>query len=84
MSENSTLEQLRTIFEDVFEHANTVKFGPEITANDVKGWDSVQHVLFTVSVEAHFGIKFKDAEIAGLKKIGDFVALIDQKLENRR
>ena len=80
MSDSSTLEQLKTVFEDVFEHANSVKFGPNTTANDVQGWDSVQHVLFTVSVEAHFGIKFKAAEIEGLRTIGDFVALIDQKL----
>lgn len=83
MPDDLTLEQLRTVFEDVFEHANSVNFGPNITANDVKGWDSVQHVLFTVSVEAHFGIKFKAAEIEGLKKLGDFAALIDQKLADK-
>jgi acyl carrier protein len=84
MSDHSTLEQLRTVFEDVFAHADTVKFGPQLTANDVKGWDSVQHVLFTVSVEAHFGIKFKSAEIEGLKTIGDFASLIDQKMADNR
>jgi acyl carrier protein len=84
MADNSTLDQLRVVFDDVFEHANSVKFGPDITANDVEGWDSVQHVLFLVSVEAHFGIKFKAAEIEGLKKVGDFVRLIDQKLADKR
>jgi acyl carrier protein len=84
MPENSTIDQLKTVFEDVFEHAHSVTFGPEITANDVEGWDSVQHVLFTVSVEAHFGIKFMGPEIENLKKVGDFVSLIDRKLAEQR
>jgi acyl carrier protein len=84
MPDESTLDQLRTIFEDVFEHANSATFGPDLSAKDVEGWDSVQQVLFTVSVEAHFGIRFKAAEIENLKNIGDFVLLIDQKLSENR
>lgn len=84
MPDKSTLDQLKTIFEDVFEHANSAMFGPALSAADVEGWDSVQQVLFTVSVEAHFGIRFKTAEIENLKNIGDFILLIDQKLRETR
>jgi acyl carrier protein len=84
MSDEATLDQLRTVFDDVFEHANSVTFGPDLSAKDVEGWDSVQQVLFTVSVEAHFGIRFKAAEVENLRNIGDFVLLIDQKLSDDR
>ena len=75
--------RLTGIFQDVFGD-DRLAITRETTAKDVEGWDSVQQVLFTVSVEAHFGIRFKAAEIENLKNIGDFALLIDQKLSENR
>ncbi len=53
---------------------------PESTASDFAGWDSFKHITIVVATEIRFGVKFKTAEIESLKKIGDFVSLIQKKL----
>lgn len=53
---------------------------PESVANDFSGWDSFKHITIIVATEMRFGVKFKTAEIESLKKIGDFVSLIQKKL----
>ena len=53
---------------------------PDNVASDFAGWDSFKHITIVVATEIRFGVKFKTAEIESLKKIGDFVSLIQKKL----
>jgi acyl carrier protein len=53
---------------------------PELTARDVEGWDSLNHILLVVAVEQKFGIKFNAGEIDGLENVGQFVDLIESKM----
>jgi acyl carrier protein len=53
---------------------------PQLTAHDVEGWDSLNHILLVVAVEQKFGIKFSTGEIDGLKNVGQFIDLIESKL----
>jgi len=53
---------------------------PELTANDVKEWDSVNHITLVVAVEQAFGIKFKTAELEKMKNVGQMVELIEKKV----
>ena len=46
------------------------------TAADVDGWDSLTHIQFIVDVEKAFAVKFRNAEIARLKNIGDLNKLV--------
>jgi acyl carrier protein len=72
-------EQLTEIFRDLFDD-DTLVLRPETTAADVPGWDSFNHVNLIVAVEARFNIKFKTAEIEGLRNIGHLVEVIESKL----
>jgi acyl carrier protein len=48
----------------------------ETTAGDVEGWDSLTHIQFIVEVEKAFGLKFRNAEIARLRCVGDLKRLV--------
>jgi acyl carrier protein len=65
---------LRDVFDD-----DTLVATPELTASDVNGWDSVNHVRLILSAEREFKVKFAASEVIGLKKLGDFTKLIAAK-----
>lgn len=72
-------EKLQNVFRDVFENADIV-LRDEMTAKDVEGWDSLAHILLVVAVENDFGVTFETAEISELKNVGEFIKLIQSKL----
>ncbi len=75
---SDTLTKLHDVFRDVFNDDElTIHRGT--AAEDVDGWDSLQHVALVVNVENAFGVKFTSREVAGLKNVGGLVDLIDQK-----
>jgi len=49
------------------------------TAPDVKGWDSLSHINLIVAIEREFRIRFKTAEVTGMKNVGDLIDLIVRK-----
>ena len=69
---------LTEIFRDVFDD-DTIVLRPELTAHDVKGWDSLTHLRLLLSIERKLHIKFSASEVGGLKSVGDLVALINSK-----
>jgi acyl carrier protein len=71
--------RLTEIFRDIFDDDN-LTLRPEMTAADVKDWDSFNHINLIVATEAKFGIKFQTAEIESLKNVGHFEELIAKKL----
>ncbi len=74
------LEKLNTIFCQVFDD-ETLLINPEMTANDVDGWDSLSHMNLIIAVEQNFKIKFTQKELLTFKNIGDLVRGIEAKLE---
>lgn len=50
----------------------------ETTADDVNGWDSLNHALFLMKLERAFAIRFPAAEVIELENIGQLVRLIDK------
>ena len=77
----NTFDELNAIFCKVF-YDDDIKITPELTSDDVDGWDSLSHLNLVVAVEKHFGIKFSDAEIAKWKNVGemyDSLLLLIQK-----
>jgi len=78
----TTMESLNKIFMMVFDD-DTIQIAPEMTANDVDGWDSLSHVNLIVAVEANFGIRFSQKELLTFKNIGDLLNCIDKKLAEK-
>lgn len=56
---------------------------PEMTADQVPGWDSLSHLNVITAVEKEFGIRFKTLELLKLKNIGELQQIINQKLQNQ-
>jgi acyl carrier protein len=70
--------RLTEILRDVFDD-DTLVATPELTAHDVKEWDSVNHITLVVAVEQEFGIKFKTAELEKMKNVGQMAEQIEKK-----
>lgn len=79
MDEAAIYSRLTDIFQQVLQD-DTIVLTPETTAEDVPGWDSMNHVFLVVEVERRFGIKFQTADMEDLKNVGEFAALISRKL----
>jgi acyl carrier protein len=78
----TTLEKLNAIFCEVFDDEG-IRITPEMTANDVDGWDSLSHVNLIVAVEARFSIRFNQKELLTFKNIGGLMNCIERKLADK-
>jgi acyl carrier protein len=76
----STAEILNEIFCMVFDNPDIV-IHPEMTANDIEGWDSLSHVNLIVAVESRFNIRFTQKELRSQKKVGDLILSIESKIQ---
>jgi len=75
----TTMEQLNVIFKTVFDD-DDIMITPEMTANDVDGWDSLSHINLITTVEARFSIRFSQKELLTQKNVGDLIRDIESKL----
>jgi acyl carrier protein len=78
MQQEEIYARLTAVMRDVFDD-DTLVATPEMTASDVKDWDSASHITLVVAVEQEFGIKFKTAELEDLKTVGQLVEHIARK-----
>jgi len=67
-------EVLRGVFDD-----EELVARPDMTADDVDGWDSLSNIRFIMSVEKKFGVKFSAAEVGKLKNVGELAQLVAGK-----
>jgi acyl carrier protein len=72
-------ERLTRVFRKVFDDESIV-LSPELTVNDVDGWDSLSHINLLIAVELEFGIEFKPNEIQSFANVGGLVKCIEEKL----
>lgn len=79
MTRDEIYSVLNDVFRDVFDD-DSISPHDEMTAADVEDWDSLSHIRLVVSVEEKLGLMFTTIEINDLKNVGDFVSLIDRKL----
>jgi acyl carrier protein len=78
--EDPIITGLTAVFRDVFDDDEIV-LRPDLTADDVDGWDSLAHIRLILSVQKKFGVKFSPIEMNRLKNVGDLIALTRQKQE---
>lgn len=48
-------------------------------ANQIPGWDSLNHINVITAIEKDYGLRFKAIEVLKCKNIGDLQKLIDSK-----
>jgi acyl carrier protein len=73
------LDRLNEIFCEVFDD-DKIKISPEMTANDIDGWDSLSHVNLVVAIELRFNIRFSQKELLTFKNVGDLLNCIRRKV----
>jgi acyl carrier protein len=78
MTDAEVYAALNEIFQRVLED-DTIDLKPSMTAEDVEGWDSMNHIFLIVEIEKHFGVKFQAAEMEELKSIGELANLIKRR-----
>lgn len=66
---------LTEIFRDVFDD-NAFTLRPNLTAADVKGWDSFRQVEILIGLQEAFKIKLTSREIDGLGCVADLVRVV--------
>jgi acyl carrier protein len=71
--------RLTDIFHDVLDDDEIV-LTPQLTANDVDGWDSLAHVRLILTVEKAFHISFTASQVGRLKNVGELADLIQSKV----
>ena len=72
----SDLEQrLTSIFRATFGDEGIV-LRPEMTADDVAGWDSISHIRLVFAIEDEFGIKLSMKDLEGLDDVGSLSSTI--------
>ena len=74
--------QVQDIFRSVFEDPS-LEVHDAMTADDVAEWDSLLHITLITVVEKHFGVRFRNAEVARLQNVGDLFALVQKHLDKR-
>ncbi len=79
MTEAEIRARLTEVFRQVFDD-DSITLHDAMTAKDVDGWDSLNHVNLVVATEKQFGVRFKTKEVNGLKNVGELMALIERKL----
>jgi len=70
--------ELTSVFRNVFDDESLV-LRDDMTAKDVRGWDSLTHVDLMVAVEKHFRIKVTTREVVSMKNVGELVQLVERK-----
>lgn len=79
MQQLDIYQKLTEIFHDVFLQDDLVLL-PELTAKDVKGWDSFKQIEIIIATEQKFDIKFGTRELDSLHNVGDLARAVGAKL----
>lgn len=69
------LARINEVFCEVFED-DDLKVTRSTTAADIAAWDSVMHITLMMAIERAFKVRFKSADVAGLKNVGELVDVV--------
>lgn len=72
-------EKLQEVFRFIFDDEE-IEIFDEMTSEDIEDWDSLMHISLINEIERQFGILFTTEEITETKNVGEFVSIIESKL----
>lgn len=73
------LDKLSGIFKILFNRPD-LELTDNLSAKDVPGWDSFNHVNLIINIEEEFGIKFTNDEVGGMQNVGNLKTLLLSKI----
>lgn len=81
MDSETIYARLAPVFQEVFDDDDIIP-DSNMTAIDVPAWDSLSNIRLVVAVEEEFEIQFSTGEVASLNNVGEFVSVIQQRLND--
>ncbi len=75
-------ETMNLIFKDVFSLRDFV-LNNAMTAQDVPGWDSINHIRLVLKIESTFKVKFTIKEIQSFDSVGSLLSVTQKKIDSR-
>jgi acyl carrier protein len=72
-------ERLSGIFKILFNRPD-LELNDNLSAKDVPGWDSFNHVNLIINIEEEFGVQFSNAEVGGMQDVGSLKNLLASKI----
>ena len=83
MSENKLdadqLDKLSNILRVLF-NLPDLELNDNLTAKDVPGWDSFNHVNLIINIEEEFNVRFSNDEVGGMQNVGNLKSLLASKI----
>lgn len=79
MDKTEIKSQLRGILVGILKHEE-LSMEDSMTASDVKGWDSLSHMIIIKEIESSFSIRFKLKDLNKLIDMGSLVSMIEKKM----
>ena len=79
MSREEVFAALDKVFQDEFDD-ETLHVTDATVADDIDGWDSLEHIDLIIAVERRFGIKFTMGEVNGMKNVGEMADIILRRM----
>ena len=78
MQKDAILIKLTEVFREVFD-LDDVVITPDTVADDIEGWDSLEHISLISAVERTFKMKFKMKEVSTMKNVGEMIDIIAER-----
>ena len=72
------LGKLSDIFRVLFNRPD-LELTDDLTAKDVPGWDSFNHVNLIINIEEEFSVRFSNDEVGGMQNVGNLKTLLASK-----
>jgi|TARA_B110000261_G_C12887318_1_gene278959 acyl carrier protein len=79
MEQNSILTKLQIIFRNFFKN-DTIELIKDSSANDIDGWNSLNHMSLIGEIERDFNIEFEFFELMDFRNVGDLIKAISIKI----
>ena len=77
--DSEQLEKLSRIFRILFNRPD-LELNDNLSAKDVPGWDSFNHVNLIINIEEEFGVQFTNDEVGGMQNVGSLKTLLASKI----
>ena len=77
--DSDQLNKLSDIFRVLFNRPD-LELSDNLTAKDVPGWDSFNHVNLIINIEEEFGVQFTNDEVGGMQNVGNLKTLLASKI----
>ena len=73
------LLKLTNIFRVLF-YLSDIELNDTLTAKDISGWDSFNHVNLIINIEEEFNVRFSNSEVGDLQNVGNLKTLLASKI----